>query len=241
MNHFSHFLAGLLLFGSTLFTACTTPAIDAPTDIINNPPVPPIQDPGATAPCENGIISFHHQILPIMVSSCAYSGCHDSQTAEDGVVLETYEDVRREVKPGNPNDSELFKSISESGDDDIMPPLPSSPLNTIQIELIRNWILQGANNTDCGAPCDSTAFTFSATIFPLLQDACVGCHNTIRADGNVQLDTYQEILPWVENGALLKSIRHEEFYPPMPPSGSQLSDCRIQQIEQWIEAGALNN
>ena len=234
-NHSGSFIC-LILIG--VLIACTTDPLP-PNGGFNQGP--PIQDPGLDSSCADGQISFQHQILPIMVSACAYSGCHDAKTAEEGVVLDNYEAVSDEVTPGSPNNSELYESITESGDD-IMPPPPAALLSRVQIQLIKDWILQGAQNTNCGAPCDSSAVvTFSGIIYPLLKDYCIGCHSSARSDGNVNIENYDKLMPYVENGVLMGTIRADAFYPVMPPSGSLLSNCRIQQLERWIQEGAKNN
>lgn len=227
-------LLSLFLF---LIAGCKTDPV-IPTGGL--PTEPPVQDPGDENLCENGTISFQHQVLPIMVSACAYSGCHDVATAEEGVVLNNYENVMKEVTPGNPNDSELYESITDI-EYDIMPPPPADLLTTEQIGIIRDWILQGAENTTCGTSCDSTATSFSVNIFPMLQTYCVGCHNSNRTDGNVNIENYETIIPYIQNGALLGSIKHDVLYAAMPPSGSILSTCKVAQIEKWINEGALNN
>ena len=224
-------LAGLLW-------SCTTDPVIPPGVVTTDPPV---QDPGEENLCEDGVVSFQHEVMPIIVSSCAYSGCHDARSRADDIVLENYSQIRSEVKPGDPNDSELYESITESDLDDVMPPPPAEKLNSQQILVIKNWILQGAENTNCGTPCDPTNASFAANIFPTLQNYCVGCHNSNRTDGNVNLESYDKILPYVDNGSLIGSIRADQFYPVMPPAGSMLSACRITQIETWIADGALNN
>lgn len=203
--------------------------------------IPIEQDPGDENPCPEGVISFQHEVLPIMISACAYSGCHDAATAEDDVVLDSYENVIKEVTPGDPNDSELYESITETDQDDIMPPPPASPLTSAQIRTIKDWISQGAENTNCGAPCDSTASSFASDIFPLLQNYCIGCHNVTRADGNVDIDSYDKIIPYVENGQLVGTMAHEPLFIKMPPGGSKVSDCRIAQVQKWINEGAQDN
>ena len=60
-----------------------------------------------------------------------------------------------------------------------------------------------------------------------------------RADGNVVLDSYEHILPYVENGSLIGTIQNEQFYPVMPPTGSKMSDCRVDLMKKWIEEGAF--
>ncbi len=228
----------LIVFSLLFFGACKTDPVIPSGGITLEPPV---QDPGDENPCATGIISFRHEVLPIMISACAYSGCHDAITAEDDIVLDSYENVIKEVTPGDPNNSELYESIVETDPDDIMPPPPASPLTSTQITIIRDWINQGANNTDCGAPCDSTASSFATDIFPLLQNYCVGCHNPARSDGGIDISTHSNIMPYVENGSLIGSMKHDPFYAIMPPSGSILSACRIAQVQKWIDEGALDN
>ena len=46
---------------------------------------------------------------------------------------------------------------------------------------------------------------------------------------------------YVENGKILKTIKHEVGINPMPQNASQLGDCSINTIEAWINQGALNN
>lgn len=219
-----------------LAVGCTTDPIVPPGSI---PVEPPIIDPGDAAPCDEGVISFQHQVLPIMVASCGYSGCHDRISAEDDVVLVDYESVRREVRPGDPNNSEVYESLFD--DDDIMPPPPAAELTQAQKNTIRDWILQGANNTDCGAPCTPDQIAFQADIYPILQDYCVGCHGMNRQDGDVDLSSHANVIQYIPDGSLLGTMRHAVSFSPMPPSGSIISDCRIGQITSWIDAGAPNN
>ncbi len=229
------FFAAILLFISSCKTDPVIPIGGVSTE------GPTVIDPGDESPCTNGEISFQHQVLPIMVSACAYSGCHDVVSAEDGIVLNNYENVIKEVTPNDPNNSELYESIIETDPDDIMPPPPASPLTSNQINIIKDWINQGAKNTDCGTPYDSTASSFSVDIFPLITDYCVGCHNSNRSDGNVDIDSHAKVIPYITNGSFMATVRHEALYPKMPPSGSQLSTCRISQIQKWIDEGALDN
>ena len=108
-----------------LILACTTDPIPGPRALLPPvPPVPPILDPGPADPCQGEEISFYHQVLPIMVASCAFVGCHDAETAAEGVVLDTYDNIRRQVRPGRPGDSDLYESVLP-GSDDFMPPPPA--------------------------------------------------------------------------------------------------------------------
>ncbi|MFK7950038.1 MAG: hypothetical protein AB8G11_20780 [Saprospiraceae bacterium] len=191
--------------------------------------------------CVPGVISFEQEILPLLVSNCAMRGCHDAITAEDNVVLIDYESIMREVTPYDVNDSELYESMVETGDD-IMPPPPASPFSEEKLKLIRDWINQGAKNTTCSTGCDSTVTsTFAAVVYPIVETNCVGCHNATRADGGVRLHTHAEIVTYVNSGSFMGTIEHQTGYPVMPTSGVKLSDCDISLLNQWIANGALND
>lgn len=236
MNNKTSFWMILGFSLSLLFQACQSEPIfigeegtgDDPP-IYNNEP-----------PCAEGVISFQAQVLPLIISNCAYSGCHDAATAEEGIVLDSYQNIRREVKPGKPNDSELYESITDSGDE-IMPPPPNAPLSSSDIQLIKSWINQGAENTICGLPCDPELSAFGSNIAPLVRTHCQGCHSNASQQGNVNLEGYDNIKTYIEDGSFLGSIKHEAGYAVMPPSGNPLSDCQISQIEKWISEGATNN
>lgn len=227
------------LFVLLCFTQCTTDPI-APVGGIP-PNTTTVQDPGEEDLCPQGVISFQHEILPILVSNCAYSGCHDVITAEDDIILDSYENVMKEVKPNDPNNSELYEYIIETDPDDIMPPPPAAPLTNAEITLIENWINQGAENTTCGTSCDSLVSSFVMDIQPMMKVYCQGCHNNVRQDGNINLEGYNNIKSSALDGSLVGSMKHDILYAKMPPTGSKLSDCRIAQVEKWIAEGALDN
>ena len=211
--------------------ACTTDPI-LPEDYLNN--LTPDDE------CPPGVVVFKRDVLPIISSNCAFSGCHDAITAADDIVLDTYENIMKEVEPYDPNESELYESITETDNDDIMPPPPYSELSNNQIMLIKDWINQGALNIECGG-CDTTTVTFANTVYPIVQNQCMTCHNDNRQDGGVNLANYNLIKQSVENGGFMGSILHDPNYAAMPPSGIQLDQCFIDQIQIWINDGMPNN
>jgi Planctomycete cytochrome C/Cytochrome C oxidase, cbb3-type, subunit III len=192
--------------------------------------------PGCTT---GGTICFESSVLPIFISSCARSGCHDAITREEGYVLDNYDNiVRKGIKPGNANDSKLYEVLFESGDDR-MP--PDAPLSQAQKDSIAAWINQGAKNTvNCNCSCDPSKFTYAAIVQPIITNQCVGCHKPGSLGGNIDLSTYSLVKVQVDNGKLLGSITHAVGYAPMP-QGTKLSDCQITQIKTWIDSGAPNN
>ncbi len=92
-------------------------------------------------------------------------------------------------------------------------------------------------------PCDTTApAKFSTDVLPVMNANCnSGCHNTASASGGVILDTYNGVKSFVNNGRLMGSINHENGFSAMPQGGNKLNVCTIAKIQQWINAGALNN
>jgi Planctomycete cytochrome C len=192
--------------------------------------------PGCTT---GGTVCFESSVLPIFISSCARSGCHDAITREEGYVLDNYNNiVRKGINPGNANDSKLYEVLFESGDDR-MP--PDAPLTQAQKDSIAAWINQGAKNTvNCNCSCDPTEFTYAAIVQPIITNQCVGCHKPGSLGGNIDLSTYSLVKVQVDNGKLLGSISHAVGFVPMP-QGTKLSDCQITQIKNWIDAGAPNN
>lgn len=113
----------------------------------HEPEKPPIS--GNT--CHPDTVYFKRDILPLLLSSCAYAGCHDAATAMDGVKLDNYENVMAtaDVKPGNPNSSDLYEVLVEDDEDKRMPRPPFPRLSNEQIAMVRKWIQQGAKNNDC--------------------------------------------------------------------------------------------
>lgn len=208
---------------------------------IHEPMIYP-EDPGDTTEpgcVDDGLICFESSVLPIFLSSCARVGCHDSQSHEEGYVLNTYNNVlKKGIRPGDANDSKIYEVLFESGDDR-MP--PDAPLSQAQKDSIKVWINQGAKNTtDCNCFCDTTAYTFDAIINPILLNNCVGCHKPGSLEANIDLSTYDKVKIQADNGKLLGSASHAVGYSPMP-QGGKLTDCEITQIRKWVEAGALDN
>lgn len=201
-----------------------------------------LQDKGnPERPCSPDTVYFERDVLPVLISNCAMSGCHDPQSKQDGIILNNFENIIKtgEIRPGNPGESELFEVITEDKADKRMPPPPSSPLSSSQIEIIRKWISQGARNLKCG-DCDTTLYTFTQHIKPIIDNYCLGCHNAPAPAMNINLSTHAGIKAIADNGKLYGSVAQLQGFSPMP-KGSKLSDCSIVKIKKWIDAGAPNN
>jgi mono/diheme cytochrome c family protein len=199
--------------------------------------------PGVTPPPPGApLICFETNVLPIFVSNCAKSGCHDANTRADGIRLDNYTSIMKGIKPNLPNDSKYWKVIITTDNDDRMPPPPAAPLSKAQKDSIYKWIVQGAQNTtNCAsAGCDLTQFSYNAIVKPILQNNCNGCHGATAPSAGLNLTDYNVVKTIALNGRLMGSVKQIAPYSPMPPGG-KLSACQIEQLDKWVQAGAPNN
>jgi hypothetical protein len=191
---------------------------------------------GNTRPCDPDSVYFNKDILPLIIQSCAKSGCHDQNSAADGVILTNYQNIisTGNVVPGNPGNSELYDVITETDPAKIMPPPPAGPLTADQKALIYKWIMQSAKNNYCGEACDTTQFTYSGTISSIISRNCIGCHTGSSPGGGISLNTYDEVKAQCVNGKMLPAITKTGPKPMPPSASSKLSDCNITQVTRWI-------
>jgi cytochrome c553 len=191
-------------------------------------------------------VYFEQDVLPVLQSSCSYSGCHDAATAEEGIVLESFASMMNSsesnlVVAGQPQNSELYDVLVEDNPDKLMPPPEDGgPLSQEQIDLIWTWLEQGALNNSC-ADCDSTLASYSGAVALTLAASCTSCHSGATPESDVDLSTHANVVDAVTNRNLMGCIRHEAYAPAMPPSGNPLTDCQIQQFQNWIDAGMPND
>jgi cytochrome c553 len=213
----------------------------------SNLPAPAAPNNDTTTNTTDTTICFERDILPIFQSNCAKGGCHDAASHEKGYVLDSYNNIMNTgdddgIVPGSANESEIYQSLIDGDLDDRMPLYPNPALSTSQISLIRRWINEGApNGTNCATLCDTTNITFSAGIQPMMQQNCVGCHSASLASGGVNLSTHAGVAAAARNNRLVGAMKHQSGFVAMPQGAAKLSDCKIKQVEKWVQAGALNN
>lgn len=92
------------------------------------------------------------------------------------------------------------------------------------------------------ANCDTTDISYSIDIKPILEQNCYLCHsNSVDYYGNLSFENFAHIQRVVDNGKLLRNIKHEPEGRPMPEGAGKLPDCKINKIEAWVKAGIPNN
>ncbi len=193
-------------------------------------------------PCSPDSVYFERQILPILASNCAMSGCHDETTHEEGIILTNYQRVRStgKLNLSKPSESKIYEVLFKDGDDK-MPPPPRASLTKAQSDLLLKWIQQGAKDLKCDdLDCDTSNVTFALNIKPVIEANCTGCHSGNKPSGNMLLVTYDDIKVQGANGKLVGSIMKLPSYKPMPEVG-KLSNCNIAKIRTWVRSGMPNN
>ena len=182
-------------------------------------------------------ICFERDILPIFVSNCAMSGCHDATTHADEYDLSNYTAIlSKGIKPGNPNDSEIWEVIQENE----MP--PNGALTREQKSYLKSWIAAGAKNgINCVVQCDSNLFTYSGAVSKIMSN-CIGCHSGNNASAQVNLSNHAGVQTVALNGRLMGSLLSKAGFASMPPYGSpRLTSCQITQLNKWIGNGCKND
>ncbi len=79
--------------------------------------------------------------------------------------------------------------------------------------------------------CDTTQYTFSGAIQPMLNAYCMGCHRT-------QAPTLNSLADIIANE---NTINSDIISGKMPLNSSRLNSCYITQFKKWMDAGMPNN
>ncbi len=96
----------------------------------------------------------------------------------------------------------------------------------------------GLNIDPEGVVCETENVTFSNDISPIIATSCAisGCHSTGgSAPGN--FETFDGLERKINDGSFENRVL---VRMDMPPNRS-LSQCDLDQIQSWLDAGALNN
>jgi dipeptidyl aminopeptidase/acylaminoacyl peptidase len=107
-------------------------------------------DPAAK-PADTGPISYYKQIRPIFQQHC--QGCHQPAKPQGGYIMTSHalllkagDSTEPGVVPGKPEKSVLFKQLLPADGKPPAMPKGKEPLLERDLQLIRNWIAQGAKD-----------------------------------------------------------------------------------------------
>lgn len=188
-------------------------------------------------------VCFTRDVLPILISNCTMAECHDADRPEEEINLTSYASImngeKQIVKPGDPNESKIYKSLVEDESEERMPPPPRS-LTQAQIDLIARWIREGARNRDCSADpttCDTVNVLYTTHVQPMMAKYCNGCHSGSTPEAGIDLSQRSTVETYARNGMLVGTMSHATGFLKMPPTGPRVSDCAIGTIKAWKSQG----
>lgn len=203
-------------------------------------------------------LTFEKDVLPIFQQACAK--CHLGDAAMGKLNLGSEGALLRggssgpAVAPGKSADSLLVKRVLGLTEAQRMP-MGGDPLTAEQVKAIRGWIDQG----DIGGaqskvtrereqPAAPGSPLFAEKVRPLLAQRCYACHGPEVQQNGLRLDSLDAVLKGSEMGRvvvpgkpdasrLLRRLQAQER-PMMPYGGPALSSKEIDNIREWIAAGA---
>lgn len=202
-------------------------------------------------------VDFVSQVKPILEATCL--SCHGADRPKGGLRIDTLAatleggDYGPVLKPGKPEESTLYTTtILPPGDEMIMPP-KGDPLAKEQTEILRRWILQGAEWPEGVTLQAKVRVDFVKDVQPVLETQCVACHRAGNDKGGLRLDEKQfafldsangkGIVPGKSSASLIYTsmILPEDHDDIMPPtnSGGPLPKETSDVIRFWIDSGAF--
>ena len=92
--------------------------------------------------------------------------------------------------------------------------------------------------------CDTSNVTYSSTITGIINSyGCLqsSCHGGTNPGSGFKLDSYDGVKAKVTDGRLFGAINHSPGFIAMPQNAGKMSQCEIDKVKAWIDAGAPNN
>jgi uncharacterized membrane protein len=180
-------------------------------------------------------IDYISQIQPILSQSC--TSCHGNSA---GLNLNSYNALMNGsnngavITPSNHSTSTLWQRINNNS----MPPGNNPDLSSTQINLIAQWIDEGA----LFEPLPS--IDYEIQVQPIFNQNCTSCHG---ASGGLNLTSYNLVMNGGFSGSVITpsnnitSILWQRIdNGSMPPGNNpELSETQKNIIAHWINEGAL--
>jgi len=174
-----------------------------------------------------GDVSFSREVAPILQRHCV--ACHKEGKAKGKYRLDTYEQLREELEPGDLESELLFRITTE--DEEERMPAEADPLAGSEINVIRKWVAEGAEY-DGEDPAALLASIIPMKDHPAAPESYprpLGVTAMVFGGEGRKLYTggYHEILVWnPEDGSLLERIPNNgqrTYGLDLSPDGEQLA------------------
>ena len=111
--------------------------------------------------------------------------------------------------------------------------------------LISIGILSGCRyDVEQNNNCSVADVRYSTTITGIINsNGCLSsnCHGGANPPSGFKLTDYNSVKAKVTDGRLFGALNHSSGFSPMPKDAGKLSQCDINKVKAWIDAGAPNN
>jgi hypothetical protein len=87
--------------------------------------------------------------------------------------------------------------------------------------------------------CDTSNVTYSGTIAGIIQsNGCLstGCHGGTNPQSGIKLTDYNSVKAMETR--LFGALNHSSGFVAMPQNTGKISQCEIDKVQAWIDAGA---
>jgi hypothetical protein len=118
-------------------------------------------------------------------------------------------------------------------------------LSSISIIACTNESKENLMPDPSGNGCDTTNITYTNYVKSVMDASCAtaGCHDAGTKSDGIDLSNYISArgvaLTTAHNTSLiLGAINHNDDFKAMPENAAKLSDCTINKITAWVNAGA---
>jgi mono/diheme cytochrome c family protein len=179
-------------------------------------------------------VLYGRDVEPILKAHCV--SCHGAKSPGGGLRLDTPAGAPKSVLKGDFTHSDLIRRIKGLDGKPAMP-LGFPTLPKAKLEVLQNWIAQGART-------EAPKALFARDIQPILKASCVSCHAGASAAGGLDLSEPKALMRSITKGnpeksELYRRIMGLDGKQRMPKGFHPLTDPQIQAVRDWISEGAF--
>jgi len=85
--------------------------------------------------------------------------------------------------------------------------------------------------------CVTTGLTYTKDISVLVNQSCVGCHNSSSPSAGISLQDYNSVVDCIKNGKFVGSVKQDGTASNMPKGSSKWGSCQLSKLDAWIQGG----
>ena len=192
-------------------------------------------------------VDFEHEIKPFIESACLR--CHHEGSDESELLLDSKEASGETIVAGKAAESTFYSRLLLPADEEGAMPPEGPRIEGRQLELVRQWIDEGAPWPADSKLAIQPRIDFVAHVQPILETYCISCHAGEHLEGDVDLSTAAAasvvdglLVPFQpEESSLFVTVSAEkddpQLMPPLDRDGP-LKKEDVETLRLWIAQGA---